>query len=434
MTEFDTISHFGPPLTSDSAVKTIPPSNPISLEEYETSKPFEISPEDVAFLESLHATEQVTPLRVSFTSEGKAVIKTGSHVGVLTLPSGVQIEVTPKQTVTRLLWALKYAFDTPVDALDIETEFTSASSFFDVLGVLFHAELQSILQQGLHRDYVRTRSVREHVRGRIDVQRQLQRPSIVPTDFAVEHDEFTADNHLNRAVLAALRVLLLLVRDDALSSRLQYQAQRLREFVSVERVSLSSVERLELTRLNDHYEALLGLTRLILARDFFEDVRAGERRSLALFVNMNSVFEQIVERAFRSVARDIGSLRVSGQASIPNIVTGPHAVKMRPDVLVAREDGTPVLVADAKWKTGSTSSGDIYQLSSYILALETPGILVYPERGQQGEKKSQVMEEHSLRSVELATNTDATTYDEYVAALEASARRCLETIEEPELV
>ncbi|WP_231188384.1 McrC family protein [Haladaptatus sp. DYF46] len=425
MTEITPVGYLGPPVDQVDADGTVPPSDPISLEEHDSTAPFEISREDAVFLESLEERCRANPLNVSFTSDGKAIIKTGSHVGVLTLPSGVQIEVTPKQTVTRLLWALKYAFDTPVDSLEFETEFTGASSFFDAIGVLFQAELQSVLAQGLHREYVRTNSVRDHVQGRIDVQRQLQLPAAVTTDFAVTHDDFTTDNLLNQAVLVATRILVTLARDDKLSSRLHHHEQRLQEFVSVEDVSPRDVDRLELSRLNDHYEALLGLTRLVLDREFFDDVRAGDRRSLALFVNMNDVFERIVERAFIAAAQELGDFTVEGQASIPNVVEGPHAVSMRPDVLITRSDGTPALVVDAKWKTGSASSSDVYQLTSYILALEVPGVLVYPGRDDRIAEESRVMSEYSLRSGALATNTGVGSYDDYAAAIESSALQFL---------
>ncbi|WP_433632564.1 McrC family protein [Halomicrococcus sp. NG-SE-24] len=425
MIDSSPVGYLGQRIEREESSGTVPPSDPISLEEHDASPPFDISQKDAQFLESLDERCQAAPLDISFTSDGRAIVETGTHVGVLTLPSGVQIEVTPKQTVTRLLWALKYAFETPVESLDFETEFTGASSFFDAIGILFQAELQSVLDQGLHRDYVRTRSVEDHVQGRIDVQRQLQRPSAVTTDFAVSRDEFTADNLLNQAVLAATRLLVTLTRDNRLSSRLHHQEQRLREFVSVEEVSPAEVDRLELSRLNDHYEALLGLTQMLLNREFFEDVRAGDRRSLALFVNMNDVFERIVERAFRAAAQSIGNLTVEGQASIPNIVEGPHAVSMRPDVLVTRNHGTPVAVADAKWKTGSASSSDVYQLTSYILALDVPGALVYPGRDGGVTEQSTVMGEHRLRSVELATNAAVTSYDDYAHAIETSALRYL---------
>lgn len=425
MSDILPIGRLGPSISSEREDRSAAPMELLSLEEHDRSSPIPLSDDDVAFLNSLTEMRSAQPLEVSFTKDGLAVIETGAHVGTVTLPSGMQIEVTPKQTVTRLLWALQYAFETPVEPLKLETSFAGASSFFDALGVLFQAELQAVLTQGLHRGYVRQEDVRDHVQGQIDVQRQLQRPSAVTTDFMVMYDEYTTDTTLNRAVLAALRTLLLLVRDNQLASRLRQQEQQLREFVSVKPVSVEEVKRIELSRLNDHYEALLELAQLTLERKFFEDIRAGERRSLALFVNMNEVFERMTERAFRSAARQLGSLRVEGQASIPNLVDGPHAVSMRPDILVTRDEDVPVTVADAKWKTGTTSSSDVYQLTSYILALDTPGALVYPSRDGGDTKKSTVRQKYPLRTIELATNPAVVSYDAYVAALEESAYRYL---------
>jgi len=428
MTDLSAIGHLGPPITPGAPTETSPPSDPISLAEHDSSGEFEISDEDAEFIESLDNLFDNSPITITYTRDGLATIETGAHVGVLTLPSGVQIEVTPKRTVTNLLWVLQYAFDTPVSSADLKTEFTLDTTFFDAIGILFQTELQTVLDRGLHRDYTRTRDVRDHVQGRIDVQRQLQRPAAVTTDFAVEYDDFTADTLLNQSVLAALRVLRRLVRDDTLASRLHNQEHRLRKFVTIEPVSLASVEHIELSRLNDHYVTLLDLTKTILARDFFDDITAGGNRSLALFVNMNDVFEHLIERAFRNAAHDIGELVVHDQASIPNIVDGPHAVSMRPDVLITRPDDTPITVIDAKWKTDSISSSDIYQLTSYILALDTPGALAYPGQESDMEDESTVMDEHSLHSIEIATDASAATYAEYVDKIEQSASEYLQRI------
>lgn len=425
MADLSQVSLVGAPVGTDESSETVLPSKPLVLAEHDESEPFDISSDDAAFLDRVGEVHDPSPLSVSYSNDGKAIVSSGSHVGVLTLPSGTQIEVTPKQSVTRLLWALQYAFDTPIDSMGKETKFTGASSFFDAIGVLFLTELKAVLDQGLHRDYVRTQAVQQNVRGRIDVQKQLQRPNPKPTDFAVEYDEFTTDTVLNRAVLAAARVLTGIVRDGELAGRLRHEEQRLRQFTTVEAVSVDAVDRIELSRLNEHYELLLDLTRTVLAREFFEDISAGTNRSLALFVNMNEIFERLVERAFRAAAKDIGGLTVEGQASIQNIVDGPHAVSMRPDVLVRHDDGRPAAVIDAKWKTGSASSGDVYQLTSYILALETCGALVYPGHSEYSGEESTVMDRFSLRSVELATDAAAPSYTDYVDVLEASARNYL---------
>lgn len=428
MSESPHVSHVGPAVNAESADVTVPPSDPISLEEHDQSSPFEISDDDIRFLERLEDECTPAPLSVSYTSDGLAVLSTGSHVGVVTLPSGTQIEVTPKRSVTNLLWALQYAFDSPVESIEYETGFSAASTFFDAIAVLFLGELRTVLDRGLHREYIRKNAVREHVTGRIDVQKQLRRSMSSPTDFAIEYDEFTADSVLNRAVLTAAQSLIGLVRDPDLASRLRLQEQRLRQFVTPGPVSVDAVERIELSRLNEHYETLLDLTRTVLTREFFEDITAGSQRSLALFVNMNYIFERIVERAFRAAARDYGDLTVDGQGSIGNIVDGPHAVSMRPDVVVRRTDGTPVTVIDAKWKTGSATSADVYQLTSYILAMEADGALVYPGHRDRGGEQSSVMDEYALRSVTISTNAPVGSYNEYVDTLESSARTYLNTV------
>jgi 5-methylcytosine-specific restriction enzyme subunit McrC len=430
MVEFTQISNLGSVVEGDGAAGTVPPSDPIELEEHDSTEPFEISRKDAEFLDRVITSNSSAPIGVSYTSNGKVRIQTNSHVGVLTLPSGTQIEVTPKESVTRLLWTLQYAFDTPFDSLGSETEFTTASSFFDAIGVLFWNELRAVHDQGLHRDYVRTQGVEEYIRGRINVQQQLQRGDPSPTDFAVEYDEFTTDTVLNRAVLLAVRVLIRLVRDSELAGRLRHQEQRLRQFTTVTPVSVETVERIELSRLNEHYEMLLYLTKTILSREFFEDITAGENRSLAVFINMNDVFERIVERSFRAAATKLGGLTVEDQASVPNIIEGPHAVSMRPDVVVKRDDETPVAVIDAKWKGGSSSRDDVYQLTSYILALKTTGALVYAGHTKHEGQESIVDGTYPLRSVGLATNAAVDSYSNYVEALEDSAYAYLSEIDQ----
>ena len=140
---------------------------------------------------------------------------------------------------------------------------------------------------------------------------------------------------------------------------------------------------------------------------------------------MNHVFERMVERAFRDATRNT-THRVEDQATIPNLIDGPHAVSMRPDVLIRNTDDDPLLVADAKWKTHSESptAADIYQLTSYILTLDIPGVLIYP--GHKETTATSKVGDHQLHSFELPTDAPATTYDEYVHELQAAAKHCLE--------
>lgn len=170
----------------------------------------------------------------------------------------------------------------------------------------------------------------------------------------------------------------------------------------------------------------------MLAEDFFDDLSPVHRQSFALFLNMNSIFEAMVERAFREASRRVeDGWHVEGQASIPNLIAGPHAVSMTPDVAISDANDTYRLVADAKWKTGSTSSGDVYQLTLYILALDSPGLIVYPEQPSWIDPHSIVDNNHSLRSITLPTATAAPTYEQYRDELVNAATEVIRTCCDP---
>jgi 5-methylcytosine-specific restriction enzyme subunit McrC len=414
---------------SERERETVAPSDPLQLEEHDETDPFYATDADISFLQDL-ADEGVISL--SHTPSGMSVINSNSHVGVTTLPSGVDIEITPKESVSRLLDLLQYAMDTPADTIDAATELRGADTFIDAFGSLFYAELQAVLEEGIRRDYKRTRGTEESVRGRLDVQRQIQRPTPVPTDFAVEYDAYTADTKLNQAILLATQVLSKLVSDSALAQNLSRQEYRLREFVSQEFVSVQQLNGIELTRLTEHYEDILELTRLVLSRQFFEDLQVGERDSFSLFIDMNSIFEDVVERAFRDAAHEIDpTWTIHGQGSIDNLIEGPHAVSMTPDFVVKNSDGSTLLVGDAKWKTGSESAGDIYQISSYMMAGSAPGVLVYPHQADMEQTRSTVQNGETklgLKSVQLPTAAPATSYREYQTAIVDAAKSQLESL------
>ncbi|QIB74974.1 hypothetical protein G3I44_12195 [Halogeometricum borinquense] len=399
---------------------------PIDLAEHDKSDPLDLPPEDQSFLEELAADGG--PLNVTYTREGKARVSTSSYIGVAALPSGRRLNVTPKQTVSRLLTLLEYALDVSSTTVDKETSFSGAETFIDAFGALFTAKLRQLLTRGIRRDYTRIESIETAVRGRLDVQRQLQRPTPVPTDFAVEYDTLTANTTANQAILAATQILTRLVEGDTLAAALSRQATQLRQTVEPAYVTPVEIEAIETTRLNAYYADLLELSRLVLQRRFFEDLTAGSVASFGLFINMNTVYEAVVERAVRAGAAQVNSnWTVEGQGSLGDLIDGPHAVGMQPDAVVLDDEGGVIAVADAKWKTGGDSSGDVYQLTSYMLAEGVPGLLVYPQQDAT-ERESVVQAKHVLRSVYLSTAADVSSPEAYIEKLEGEAANQLRSI------
>jgi len=156
-------------------------------------------------------------------------------------------------------------------------------------------------------------------------------------------------------------------------------------------------------------------------------LRVADRDSYALLVNMNTIFEAVVERVVSELATERG-WNVMGQATSTRLVSGGHRrIQIRPDVLVS--DGERArLVGDAKWKrddpaanSREPSPSDIYQLVAYQVAHDVPGVLFYPEQEQALQSTYEVRDLDSLTLVEVPVKASdgqliSTTIHQRVAA------------------
>lgn len=345
-------------------------------------------------------------LGVTFERDESVTLSATQHVGIVSLPDGPTIEIRPKVSELDLLSMLRYAQDIDASTIEQETPVTAGRTFIEALAALYQTELKSVLRQGLSRNYRRTSGTEKYLHGQLNLQQQLQRQGLAPTRFECVYDELTYDTIVNRAILYATTVLNRLVRDQELSQALNRQQQVLRRRVTLTPVRLIDLEQIELTRLSAHYTDLLRLTKLVLRSVFVQDLRAGDRRSFALLVNMNQVFEAVVKRAVTDVLRTRESWSVTTQSSSCKLLSGKPDINIRPDVLVHDEYGEPALVGDAKWKTERPQNSDLYQLVAYQVAHDVPGVLVYPEQDGTVETQYTVRDGHPLHIIELPMARD----------------------------
>lgn len=319
-----------------------------TLREHEQTEPFGISEPARQALET-EVNGDRPRLELLDQREDQVRLRATEHVGIVSLPDGPTVEIQPKVPGTDLLALLRYAHSVEASTVEQRTSLTAGRTFIEALAALYNAELDTALEQGLHRDYRRTQATESHLRGRLDVARQLQRQGVAPTNFECTYDELTADTTVNRAILYATALLGRLVRDRALSQALHRHRQQLRRHVTLTPVRPAALEGMELNRLSAHYTDLLRLTKLVLRSVYIEELRSGARASFALLVNMNEVFEAVVEQAVSDAMADRSGWSVEGQASSQSLITGgKRSVTIRPDVLVRDENSAPALVGDAK--------------------------------------------------------------------------------------
>lgn len=381
----------------------------IDLREYDKSDRLELSDTALNAIEELNSDIGGTRIAVEHYRDGTVTLGSSQYVGTVSLPDGPEVRIRPKAAGTNFLELLRWAHGIQPKVHEERTRAETGRTFIDALGFLYAAELETLLQRGPHREYQWTEETQQKVRGRLDLQRQLQQQRLASTEFELVYEELTADTVANRGIQQAAQRMSRLVRDRTLASRLRQQSHQLSRWVGDELVSPAELARVETTRLNEHYATTLRLAEQILRQRFLDDFARVEHSSFGLMVNMNTVFENAVERTARSVFDEKSGWRVQTQERIPPIATGgTPPVNMYPDFLLER-DGIPQLVGDAKWKT-DVKQQDIYQMSAYMLALDVPGLLLYPEQINSWnsiETSYDVDERFELRLTELPTATDS---------------------------
>jgi 5-methylcytosine-specific restriction enzyme subunit McrC len=391
-------------------------SETIVLEEYDQSKPLQLSESVLETIDN-RINESTTRLDYAYTEEGKVRLRTSSYVGLVSLPNGMQVRIRPKAAGGNFLRLLLYAHGTTVTTLDSTVEALQGNLFLDAIGALFLERLQHVVKRGLDKDYLTKQARERYLRGRLDVHRQLSRGPVTATEFEVEYEDLTHDTIENQTVLYATHLLTRLVTERAVQSELRQREQQFRREVTLRPIESSELDTIQLDRLNTYYEDVLRLAKVIIESAFVDNLQAGTQESYGLLLNMNQIFEQVVERAAQDALSD-SPWRVEDKAQIDGLVTGgTPRVRMYPDFVVRDECDDIQLVGDAKWKTGQPSQSDIYQMTSYQLADNVPGILLYPSQNDSVETAYQIDDRLTLNLRELPTGQDVTDFESFCRGL-----------------
>ncbi len=310
-------------------------------------------------------------------------VSTRQWVGAFTL-GDLRIIVRPKIKPENLFFLLEVGL--PAEAWQAEAiDYATTDELLPALVSFFARTAETTLARGLFHHYRHEEDDLLALRGRIDFVRQFRRGGVL-VPMACSWDDFTADVDENRCLTAAIR-LALRVPDVLHDDR-----RRLRRLLAAldgvaeptASAALERLDRIQYTRLNEHYRPALALARLILANCTLQD-QHGDTAASAFMVDMNQLFEQFV--TFRLQRELRGRLEVAAQLR-------PHLdieerVQIRPD-LTLRSHGETVGVADLKYKlTDSDASAagaaaplarhsDYYQLLAYTTALGlSEGTLIY---------------------------------------------------------
>lgn len=329
----------------------------------------------VAELEPAHVAclRDTGLVKVRPHGSGAVLLMPARRVGAVHV-GGVDVVVTPKVSITRLLFMLGYAANPgfrPENVEGIEDE-----DLWPAVAETLCRHTERALAGGVLMGYVTEETARTVLRGRIRVGDQIARRHGLPLPLEISYDEYSVDTTENQLLRAALRRMLAVPRVSAgLRARLRHLDGRLGGVSSL--ISNTPLPRWQPHRLNARYHAALRLAELVLRTLSFE-VGPGGLPIAAFVVDMAVVFENFVTAALREA-----------WASRPGATIGQYPSTLDTDDLVTMNvdvvhvvDGVPQIIVDAKYKLedkrGRYPNHDHYQMLAYCTALNVDAAwLVY---------------------------------------------------------
>ena len=294
-----------------------------------------------------------------------------SWVGALAVP-GLVVRVMPKVSVTNF-FAMLGAGVSP-DAFDHEhVTWSDTDELIDGVAYFAIRLIDSATMRGLVHGYVAREERMRTIRGRLLVEEFARRPWSA-AEPQCRFDDFTADIAENQLFRCTLQAML---SWPQLAPHVRREALRvLGRFDGVaDTPATKHAAPLPVTRLNEHYEDAMRLSRLVLQAMSLSH-EAGDQQANSLMVDMDDLFQ-------RWIAQEL-DLRLAPEMRIERDedvwLDEGRAVTMVPDLVVRR--GTQVvLVGDAKYSMGADgymASRDYLELVAYTTAMGLPtGLLVH---------------------------------------------------------
>jgi 5-methylcytosine-specific restriction enzyme subunit McrC len=340
----------------------------LTLPEYATRAYQPLPVEQAAALAATGAVRVATDLA------GRTMLSASSNVG--TIRAGeVELRVTPKLGIRRLLWLIGHAQDQTGWRDDEVVQLAAADDLVAAVAVSFQAAANRALAAGVLQGYRITDEALPVLRGRLREADQLRGRLGLAVPLEVRYDDYTVDIPENQLLLAAaLRLLRVPDLPRPTHTGLRRQVALLSD-VSL----LVPGQRLPATRddrLTRRYQPALRLARLVLTGRSIEQP-AGPVVASGFLFDLNKVFEDWLTAALRTALTPYGGLL---RAQRPVHLDIDRQIDMKPDMVWERA-GRPVAVIDAKYKAlrpDQYPHADLYQMLAYCTALGLlAGHLVY---------------------------------------------------------
>lgn len=336
---------------------------PTELKERGDPVELELTDEQAEIMDELGL--KVTRVRAR---RGRWKVEASRLVGAVRV-QGLELRITPKLEVKRLLFLLGFARN-PINWHEEEIQAEGFDGLVPVMATVFARAAERALAAGPLHGYQRIEGARPTVRGRWRVGDQITRRYGVAPPIEVSYNAYTADVPENRLLLAATRRLLN-VPDVPDKTRATLRGLRRRLAASVPGASpRRESARWSRTRANARFHTALDMAELILAERSYEPAE-GRLRPDGFLINMEHLFEDFIFAALEQELRPLyGGRFFANQLGRHHLDQDRRApIKLDLGWYMPGPTGERVIaLADAKYMEKWHNS-ELYQQTAYCTAL-----------------------------------------------------------------
>lgn len=372
-------------------------SRAVEIEEFRSQVIDGLSEEDIAYLQKEcfkynRKKPSLSSYRLSKrVKDSKLRIENTSYSGIIQLSdTRLYFSTKVKTNLFYMLSFLKhhdsFCYD-PEVIIDIE----EGGLFFDVIGRLFLNELDEIIKRGFYKKYENKEENIAFLKGKILFKKQQKNDYSKKSKFFCSYEDLTYDNLENRIILKAATLLIPLIKfNEEVKQELIYFTNLMREEIDLVNVAPRDCGKIQFNKLNDYYETIIGLSRIILQNYFIRSVYKGASKGFNFVVNMNKVYEDFLTTLIEEVIAEdtfFADYVVESQERFNRLVKEKRIIT-KPDIILKRVHASDYpLIIDAKYKTRS-SNADFYQVIAYGLAIPSAKAccLFYPDSGNMSEE------------------------------------------------
>jgi 5-methylcytosine-specific restriction enzyme subunit McrC len=270
----------------------------------------------------------------------------------------------------------------PVDTFRTALLHERENSLLDLYINLFISEVETLLHLGLVKRYRQREGQVKALKGTLLFGQHLVRNVVHQERFFTRNQTYDQDHLPHRLLRQALVLLPILTTAPSLRGRAARALLAWPELPAV-RPTSSTFACLRYDRKTAPYRTALRIARLLLLR-LGPDVRSGAQDLVALFFNINHIWEAYLLRTLQRLAPAGWTVRKPTKVVFWQDAQG-YQSRMQPDMLLQHAtQGTIVL--DAKWKRphGKPAEVDLRQLFAYAQHFEaTRARLLYPQSGAE---------------------------------------------------